>query len=248
MRENMMQIDGTVVVITGASGGMGEASARYLAERGAKIVLGARNEDKLRGLVKEITGAGGAATHLPTDVRRREDVRALSQHAVATFGRLDVFVANAGAMPIGPIDDLALDDWETMIDVNVKGVLWSIAAALPIFRKQGSGHFIAVASTAARKIVPNMAVYSGTKAAVVAICDGLRQELAGELRVTTLTPGFTATGFADHIRDEALRERIAAGGAIAMPPQTIAEAIAYAIGQPAGVNVGEIVIRPTAQA
>lgn len=181
-------------------------------------------------------------------MRQREDVSALSQHAVATFGRLDVFVANAGAMPIGPIDDLALDDWETMVDVNVKGVLWSIAAALPIFRKQGSGHFIAVASTAARKIVPNMAVYSGTKAAVVAICDGLRQELAGDLRVTTLTPGFTATGFADHIRDEALRERIAAGGSIAMPPQTIAEAIAYAIGQPVGVNVGEIVIRPTAQA
>jgi NADP-dependent 3-hydroxy acid dehydrogenase YdfG len=131
-----------------------------------------------------------------------------------------------------------------MVDVNVKGVLWSIAAALPIFREQGSGHFIAVASTAARKIVPNMAVYAGTKAAVVAICDGLRQELAGELRVTTLTPGFTATGFADHIQDDTLRKQIAAGGAIAMPP----EAIAYAIGQPAGVNIGEIVIRPTAQA
>jgi NADP-dependent 3-hydroxy acid dehydrogenase YdfG len=243
-----MNIDGAVVAITGASGGMGEASARYLAERGARVVLGARNEDRLRDVVREITSAGAAATHLPVDVRRREDVRALAQCAVATFGRLDVFVANAGAMPIGPVDDLALDDWETMVDVNVKGVLWSIAAALPIFREQGSGHFIAVASTAARKIVPNMAVYSGTKAAVVAICDGLRQELAGELRVTTLTPGFTATGFADHIRDEALRERIAAGGSIAMPPETIAQAIAYAIGQPAGVNVGEIVIRPTAQA
>ncbi|NYD91024.1 SDR family oxidoreductase [Sphingomonas melonis] len=243
-----MNIDGAVVAITGASGGMGEASARYLAERGARVVLGARNGDRLRDVVREITSAGGAATHLPVDVRRREDVRALAQCAVATFGRLDVFVANAGAMPIGPVDDLALDDWETMVDVNVKGVLWSIAAALPIFREQGSGHFIAVASTAARKIVPNMAVYSGTKAAVVAICDGLRQELAGELRVTTLTPGFTATGFADHIRDEALRERIAAGGSIAMPPETIAQAIAYAIGQPAGVNVGEIVIRPTAQA
>lgn len=243
-----MQIDGAVVAITGASGGMGEASARYLAERGAKVVLGARNEDRLRGLVGEITGAGGAATHLPVDVRRRDDVCALARHAVVTFGRLDVFIANAGAMPIGPVDDLALDDWETMVDVNVKGVLWSIAAALPIFREQGSGHFIAVASTAARKVVPNMAVYSGTKAAVVAICDGLRQELAGSLRVTTLTPGFTATGFADHIRDEALREQIAAGGSIAMPPETIAEAIAYAIGQPAGVNIGEIVIRPTAQA
>jgi NADP-dependent 3-hydroxy acid dehydrogenase YdfG len=244
----MMQIDGAVVAITGASGGMGEATARYLAERGAKVVLGARNEGRLRDLVGEITVAGGAATHLPVDVRRREDVRALARHAVATFGRLDVFVANAGAMPIGPVDALALDDWETMIDVNVEGVLWSIAAALPIFREQGTGHFIAVASTAARKIVPNMAVYSGTKAAVVAICDGLRQELAGDLRVTTLMPGFTATGFADHIRDETLRERMAASGSIAMPPEAIAEAIAYAIAQPAGVNVGEIVIRPTAQA
>lgn len=243
-----MQIDGAVVAITGASGGMGEASARYLAERGAKVVLGARNEDRLRQLVEAITANGGAATHRRVDVRRREDVDALARHAVATFGRLDVFVANAGAMPIGPVDDLALDDWEMMVDVNVKGVLWSIAAALPIFRQQGTGHFIAVASTAARKIVPNMAVYAGTKAAVVAICDGVRQELAGDLRVTTVTPGFTATGFADHIRDEALRERIAAGGSIAMPPEAIAEAIAYAIAQPAGVNVGEIVIRPTAQA
>lgn len=243
-----MEVNGAVIAITGASGGMGEASARYLAERGAKVVLGARNEDRLRRLVDEIVAAGGAATYLPVDVRRRDDVGALARHAVATFGSLDVFVANAGAMPIGPVDELALDDWETMVDVNVKGVLWSIAAALPIFRKQGSGHFIAVASTAARKIVPNMAIYSGTKAAVLAICDGLRQELAGSLRVTTLTPGFTATSFADHIRDEALRAQIAAGGAIAMPPETIAEAIAYAIQQPAGVNVGEIVIRPTAQA
>ncbi|MBB3692048.1 SDR family oxidoreductase [Sphingomonas sp. BK580] len=243
-----MQIDGAVVAITGASGGIGEASARYLAERGARVVLGARNHERLQLLVEEIRASGGAATHVPVDVRRRDDVARLARHAVATFGRLDVFVANAGAMPIGPVDELALDDWETMVDVNVKGVLWSIAAALPIFREQGSGHFIAVASTAARKIAPNMAVYSGTKAAVVAICDGLRQELAGDLRVTTLTPGFTATGFADHIRDAALREQIAAGGSIAMSPKAIAEAIAYAIGQPAGVNVGEIVIRPTAQA
>ena len=243
-----MKINGAVVAITGASGGMGEACARHLAERGARVVLGARNEDRLGLLVEEITAGGGAAASLAVDVTRRGDVRALAQHAAATFRRLDVFVANAGAMPIGPVDDLALDDWETMVDVNVKGVLWSIAAALPIFREQGYGHFIAVASTAARKIVPNMAVYSGTKAAVVAICDGLRQELAGELRVTILTPGFTATGFADHIRNDSLRERIAASGSIAMPPEAIAEAIAYAIGQPAGVNVGEIVIRPTAQA
>jgi NADP-dependent 3-hydroxy acid dehydrogenase YdfG len=135
-----------------------------------------------------------------------------------------------------------------MVDVNVKGVLWGIAAALPVFREQGSGHFLAVASTAARKITPNMAVYAGTKAAVVAICDGLRQELADALRVTTLLPGYTATNFADHIQDEQLRSQIAAAGSMAMPAESIAAAIAYAIEQPAAVNIGEIVIRPTAQA
>jgi NADP-dependent 3-hydroxy acid dehydrogenase YdfG len=207
MGEMKMQIDGAVVAITGASGGMGEASARYLAERGARVVLGARNEDRLRDVVGEIIAAGGKATHRPVDVRRREDVRLLARHAVETFGHLDVFVANAGAMPIGPVDDLALDDWETMVDVNVKGVLWSIAAALPIFREQGSGHFIAVASTAARKVVPNMAVYSGTKAAVVAICDGLRQDLAGDLRVTTLTPGTSGTRHCGNASRQAGRSR-----------------------------------------
>lgn len=243
-----MTLDGTVIAITGASSGMGEASARYLAARGAKVVLGARSEDKLRRIVSEITAAGGEAHYVEIDVTRREDVAALTAFAVEQFGRLDVFIANAGAMPIGPVDDLAVDDWELMVDVNIKGVLWGIAAALPIFRRQASGHFIAVASTAARKIVPNMAVYSGTKAAVVAICDGLRQELAGAVRVTTLLPGFTATGFADHIRDEKVREQVSAGGAIAMPPETIAAAIAYAIEQPDNVNIGEIVLRPTAQA
>jgi NADP-dependent 3-hydroxy acid dehydrogenase YdfG len=201
MKEASVMIDGKVIAITGASSGMGEACARYLAARGAKVVLGARSEAGLQGIVDDITAAGGDAAYIVTDVTRREDVAALTACAVERCGRLDVFVANAGAMPIGPMDDLALDDWELMVDVNVKGVLWGIAAALPIFRSQKSGHFIAVASTAARKTVPNMAVYSGTKAAVVAICDGLRQELAGELRVTTLLPGYTATNFADHIRD-----------------------------------------------
>lgn len=242
-----MLIDGRVIAITGASSGMGEASARYLAARGAKVVLGARSEADLRRVVDDITTAGGDAAYVVTDVTRREDVAALTACATDRFGRLDVFVANAGAMPIGPMDDLALDDWELMVDVNVKGVLWGIAAALPIFRSQKSGHFIAVASTAARKTVPNMAVYSGTKAAVVAICDGLRQELAGELRVTTLLPGYTATNFADHIRDAGIRAQVAAGGSIAMPAGTIAAAIAYAIEQPEYVNIGELVVRPTAQ-
>jgi NADP-dependent 3-hydroxy acid dehydrogenase YdfG len=239
---------GSIIVITGASSGMGEACARYLAARGAKVMLGARSEDPMRRIVDEITAAGGDAAFEVMDVTRREDIAALVARAIERYGRLDVFIANAGAMPIGPMDDLAVDDWERMVDVNVKGVLWGIAATLPVFREQRSGHFIAIASTAARKITPNMAVYAGTKAAVVAICDGLRQELAGELRVTTLLPGYTATNFADHIQDEQLRAQIAAAGSMAMPADSIAAAIVYAIEQPAAVNIGEIVLRPTAQA
>lgn len=237
-----------IVAITGASSGIGEATARYLTERGAKVVLGARNADKLKAIVADIEAAGGEAAYVVADVAKRDDVAALVAAATDRFGKLDVFVANAGAMPIGALDDLALDEWDQMVDVNVKGVLWSIAAALPVFRRQKHGHFIAIASTAARKVVPNMAVYAGTKAAVVAICEGLRQEVAGEIRVTTLIPGYTATNFADHISDERLRDQIAAGGSMAMPAKSIAAAIEYAILQPGNVNVGEIVIRPTAQA
>ena len=241
-------LDGKVVAITGASSGMGEATARYLAARGAKVVLGARRADSLHRIVAEIRDAGGMADCVAVDVARREDVAALATRAVDAFGRLDVFVANAGIMPISPLDALAVDDWDAMVDVNVKGVLWSIAAALPIFRRQKSGHFVAVASTAARKISPTMAVYAGTKAAVVAICEGLRQEVAGELRVTTLLPGYTATSFMDHVSDDTIRAQLEAGAAIAMSPDAIATAIAYAIAQPAEVDVAEIVIRPTAQA
>ena len=241
-------LNGKVVAITGASSGIGEATARHLAKEGAKVVLGARSEDKLRALVAELTQAGHAATYVVVDVSRREDVRALVHKAIADFGRLDVLVSNAGAMPIGPLRDLACDDWEQMVDVNIKGLLWGIAAALPHFLERKAGHFITIASTAARKTTPNMAVYSGTKAAVAAICDGLRQELAGQVRVTTIFPGFTATNFADHVRDPEVREQLAAGAAMAMPAETIAAAIAYAIAQPEGVNVGEIVLRPTAQA
>jgi NADP-dependent 3-hydroxy acid dehydrogenase YdfG len=243
-----MQIAGSVIAITGASSGIGEAAARYLAARGAKVVLGARNAEPLARIVTEIEASGSEAAYLAMDVSRRGDADKLAALAVERFGRLDILVANAGAMPIGPMDDLMLDDWERMVDVNVKGVLWSIAAAIPIFRRQGSGHLIAIASTAARKVSPTMAVYAGTKAAVVAICEGLRQEWAGALRVTTLLPGFTATKFADHIGDEAVRAQLAAGAAMAMPADAIAEAIEYAILQPDDVNVGEIVIRPTAQA
>lgn len=239
---------GKVVAITGASSGIGEATAIHLASRGAKVVLGARGEDRIAALARRITDAGGQAAHARTDVTERADLRRLVALARERFGRLDVLVSNAGAMPIGPIDDLAVDDWDRMVDVNIKGVLYGIAAALPVFREQGTGHFINIASTAARKTVPNQTIYSGTKAAVLAISDGLRQELAGKLRVTVISPGFTDTRFADHVKNDGLKAQLEqAGKTFAMPPESIARAISYAIEQPDELNVGEIVVRSTAQ-
>jgi NADP-dependent 3-hydroxy acid dehydrogenase YdfG len=241
-------IENKVVAITGASSGIGEATARYLAARGAKLMLGARSENTLRKVCADIVADGASADYAAIDVARREDVAKLVARARQKFGRLDVLISNAGVMPIGPLADLALDDWERMIDVNVKGVLWGIAAALPIFQGQNAGHFITIASTAARKVVPNMAVYSGTKAAVAAIMDGLRQEVAGSLRVTTIYPGYTDTNFADHVRDVDLRAQLKeAGDSYAMSPKSVAAAIAHAIEQPEDVTVGEIVIRSRAQ-
>ncbi|WP_375398101.1 SDR family oxidoreductase [uncultured Sphingomonas sp.] len=239
---------GKVIAITGASSGMGAATARYLAARGDQVVLGARGADRLAAVTERIVAAGGEAAQAVIDVTRRADLARLVALAGERFGRLDVLVSNAGAMPIGPIDDLAVDDWERMVDVNIKGVLYGIAAALPVFRAQGTGHFITIASTAARKTVPGQSVYSCTKAAVVALSDGLRQELAGAIRVTVILPGFTDTDFVAHVKDEALRAQLEQAGAkFAMSPEAIAQAIGYAIDQPAGVNVGEIVVRSTAQ-
>lgn len=240
---------GKVIAITGASSGMGAATARYLAARGDKVVLGARGAARLSAVADGIIAAGGDAAQAVIDVTRRADLAMLVTLARERFGRLDVLVSNAGAMPIGPIDDLAVADWEQMVDVNIKGVLYGIAAALPVFREQGTGHFINIASTAARKTVPGQSVYSCTKAAVVALSDGLRQELAGRLRVTVISPGFTDTDFVAHVKDAALRSQLEqAGATFAMPAEAIAQAIGYAIDQPESVNVGEIIVRSTAQA
>ena len=237
-----------VVAITGASSGMGEATAIHLAAQGAKVVLGARGEERLSALAGRITQTGGDAAYAATDVTRRGDLTKLVALARDRFGRLDVLISNAGAMPIGPIDDLSVDDWERMVDVNVKGLLYGIAAALPVFREQGTGHFINIASTAARKTTPNQTIYSGTKAAVLAISDGLRQELAGTLRVTVITPGFTDTHFVDHVKNEDVKAQLEeAGKKFAMPPEAIARAISYAIEQPDYLNIGEVIIRSTAQ-
>ena len=245
----MPGIAGKVVAVSGATSGIGEATAMLLAGRGARIVLGARGPERLEALAARITASGGEACYLPTDVRRRGDLSRLVELACARYGRLDVLVSNAGVMPISPLDELRVDDWMEMIDVNLKGVLHGIAAALPVFRQQGSGHFVNTASTAAFRTVPDQSVYSGTKAAVRVISEGLRQEAGEALRVTIISPGITRTNFAAGMTSERVREQLTrARDAIAMPPAAVARAIAFAIEQPADVDVGEIIIRPTAQA
>lgn len=245
----MSEIEGKVVAITGASSGIGEATAILLAGQGAKVVLGARREDRLEALAERIRAVGGEVVYAPTDVRSRDEVTNLVALAGKTFGKLDVLVNNAGISSISALDDLRVQDWEDMIDVNLKGVLYGIAAALPVFRAQGFGHFVNTLSTAGLKIVPTMSVYAGTKNAVRAITEGLRQEAGAKLRVTAISPGFVQTGLADSMTDAQLRaqtqERM---DRMAIPPEAIARAIAFAIEQPDNFDVGEIVIRPTAQA
>ena len=244
----MSGTEGKVVVITGASSGIGEATALLLAERGAKVVLGARGLDRLEALADRIARAGGGTVYARTDVKRREDLSNLVRLACERYGKLDVLVNNAGIMPVSPLDDLRVEDWEEMIDVNIKGVLYGIAAALPVFRKQGFGHFVNTASTAGHKTVPSQSVYSGTKFAVRAISEGLRQEAGDKLRVTIISPGFVRTNFTEGVTNPKVRAQLAASrDKFAMPPDAIARAIAFAIEQPADVDVNEIVIRPTAQ-
>lgn len=244
----MSGIRGKVIAITGASSGIGEATALLLSERGAKVVVGARGLDRLEALVARITNAGGEAIHARTDVKRRDDLANLVKLACERYGKLDVLVNNAGVAPISLLDELRVEDWEEMIDVNIKGVLYGIAAALPVFRKQGFGHFVTIASTAGLITTPTMSVYSGTKFAVRAISEGLRQEAGDKLRVTIISPGFVQTNLADSMTNPEVKAQIVgAMDQMAISPDAIARAIVFAIEQPADVDVGEIVIRPTAQ-
>ena len=241
-------IAGKVIAITGAGSGIGEATALLLAERGARLVLAGRRSDRLEALAARIGDAGGSAIAEPVDVRRRDDLQRLVARACSHYGRIDVLVNNAGA-PISPLDDLRVDDWDLMIDVNIKGVLYGIAAVLPVFRAQGSGHVINTASTAGLLTKPAMAVSSATKVAVRAISEGLRQEAGANLRVTVVTPGFVHTNLADSMTDATAGARIRETMQnMAIPPDAIARAVAFAVEQPATVDVGEIVVRPTAQA
>ncbi|MFD2080783.1 NADP-dependent 3-hydroxy acid dehydrogenase YdfG [Actinopolymorpha cephalotaxi] len=243
----MSGIEGRVAVITGASSGIGEATALLLAERGATVVLGARRPERLETLAARIENAGGQAAYVRTDVKRREDVAGLVGLARDRYGRIDALVSNAGVGLISPLDDLRVEDWEEMIDVNLKGVLYGIAAALPVFREQGFGHFVNIVSTAGLRIVPQQSVYAGTKNAVRTISEGLRQEAGANLRVTVVSPGVTRTEFSDSMAPEMRAQVLDRMGDIAIPPDAIARAVAFALEQPANVDVGDIVVRPTAQ-
>jgi NADP-dependent 3-hydroxy acid dehydrogenase YdfG len=244
----MDNLRGKVVAITGASSGIGEATALLLAERGAKIVLGARRQERLEALATRIIAAGGEAAYVPADVRQRAELEKLVALAHAQFGQLDVLVSNAGVGLLSRFDELRVEDWEEMIDVNLKGTLYGIAAALPVFRQQGFGHFVNVLSTSGLKIVPMQGVYAGTKNAVRTIAEALRQEAGSKLRVTNVSPGFVHTDFAEAIADPELRAAIVARrNELAIGPDAIARAIAFAIEQPADVEVGDLVVRPTAQ-
>jgi NADP-dependent 3-hydroxy acid dehydrogenase YdfG len=241
-------IEGKVVAITGASSGIGEATAELLAARGAKVVLGARRTDLLETVTARIRQAGGEAVFLQMDVTKRADAEKLVELAVGEFGRLDVWVNNAGISQLHRMEELDVEGWEQMIDVNLKGTLYGVAAALPVFKARGSGHFINIISTAGISIVPTMGVYAGTKNAVRTISEALRQESAGRWRVTGISPGFVDTPFASNIKNEAMRQAIEQRASeIAMPPGAIAEAVAYAISQPDYVDIGDMVIRPTIQ-
>ena len=241
-------IAGKVVVITGASSGIGEAAAKRLAADGALVSLGARRRDRLDRLAEEIRQAGGKAHTAVTDVVRRSDVEALVRGARKTFGRVDVLVNNAGIMPLSPFERLKIDDWDRMIDVNVKGLLYGIAAVLPLMKEQRSGHIINVSSVAGHKVRPGNAIYAATKHAVRVISEGLRMEVKPYgIRTTIISPGAVATELAESVTEPDLQERTRALYAMAIPAEVIARAIAYVIAEPSEVDVNEILLRPTAQ-
>lgn len=242
-------IDGKVIVITGASSGLGEAAARHLSANGARVALGARRTERLEALADEITENGGEALSVTTDVTEREQVQALVDAAVEEFGRIDVMLNNAGIMPASPLDRLKVDEWDQMIDVNVKGVLYGIAAVLPYMQEQESGHIITVASDAGHKVHPTETVYAATKHAVRALSEGLRQEVKPYgLRTTIISPGAIESELPEKISEEDVAEETRELYAEhAISADSFARAVAFAIEQPEEVDVNEILYRPTSQ-
>jgi NADP-dependent 3-hydroxy acid dehydrogenase YdfG len=237
-----------VVLVTGASSGIGEANAVRLANEGHRVFLGARRTDRLETLVDQIHAAGGEAAFQRLDVTDAADVERFVHAAAQRYGRVDVIVNNAGVMPLSPLADRKVAEWDRMIDVNIRGVLHGISAALPVMQAQGEGHVINVASVGAYEVVPTSAVYSATKFAVRAITEGLRQESAGDIRVTMISPGVTESELAESISDEFARDSMKAYRSVALPASAIANAIAFAISQPREVDVNEIIVRPAASA
>jgi NADP-dependent 3-hydroxy acid dehydrogenase YdfG len=242
-------IEAKVVVITGASSGLGEAAARHLSALGASLVLGARRFDRLRSLADELTTRDGKALAVETDVTRADQVKALVDAAVRTYGRIDVMINNAGLMPQSLLERLKIDEWDRMIDVNIKGVLYGIAAALPPMKTQKSGHFINVSSVAGHKVRPGGTVYSATKHAVRVISEGLRQEVKPyNIRTTVISPGAVDTELPDTITDPdvavAMRKVY---DDMAIPADSFARAVVFAMSQPEDVDVNEILFRPTRQ-
>lgn len=234
-----------VVLITGASSGIGEATARLLANRKAYVVLGARRTDRLAAIVSEIRSRNGSATYHSLDVTSLEQMQAFVNFAKEKFGRIDVMINNAGVMPLSKLEVRKLDEWNQMIDVNIRGVLHGIAAGLPLMQQQGSGQFINLSSIAGHAVYPTAAVYCATKFAVMAISEGLRQEV-NNIRVTVISPGVTESELADSISDNAARQAMQDFRQVAIPAEAIANAIAFAIEQPQDVDVSELIVRPTA--
>lgn len=247
----MSNTESKVIVITGASSGIGEATAKLLAGRGDKVVLGARREERLQKLTEEIKSEGGLAVYRVTDVTSRSEVEALAHLALDEYGQIDVWINNAGLMPHSTFDKLKVDDWERMIDVNIKGVLYGIAAALPSMRERKSGQFINLSSVAGHKTHPGGGVYSATKFAVRAISEALRQEEAvaqSNIRVTIVSPGAVATELPNSITDQDLKPGIdLLYEAVAISADRIAETIAFAMDAPADTSMNEIIVRPTIQ-
>ncbi|MEH2462243.1 SDR family oxidoreductase [Nostoc sp.] len=243
-------IEGKVVVITGASSGLGEATARLLSAQGATVVLGARRVDRLQSLADELTRNGGKALAITTDVTHCDQVKELVDAAVQTYGRIDVMINNAGLMPQAPLERLLIDEWERTIDVNIKGVLYGIAAVLPYMKQQKAGHIINVSSVAGHKVGPGSAVYAATKHAVRALSEGLRQEVKPyNIRTTVVSPGAVATELPNSVTDPDTAERIHKFyEEMAIPADSFARVVAFAMSQPEDVDVNEVLFRPTSQA
>ena len=243
----MSEVSGKVVIITGASSGLGEATAKMLADKGAKLVLGARREDRLKKLVDEIESSGGQATYQTVDVMKKDEVKALAKAAIDAYGRIDVLVNNAGLMPLAPLDEMKVDEWDQMIDVNIKGVMYGVAAVLGQMREQKSGHIINLSSVAGHVVFPGATVYCATKFAVKAISEGIRRESNGEIRSTNISPGAVATELTDHISHNDSKQMADDMYDDAIDADAIARAVTFAIEQPGDVDINEMIIRPTRQ-